>query len=313
MAVYTSLTRNDISIILARYNIGTLSGFRGITQGVENTNYHVQTSKGRFILTLFENRVDLVALPKIFAFMNECRRVGVSCPAIMPTSQGALTTQYSGKTACIAEFLEGQWVKQQDLTPDHVAQMARILAQMHVVAEASDIQIGAPSMGPQQWRQLIEASGKGYFQTLYPDILNALDRVQDGWPSHLPSGPIHADLFPDNVFFSACRLSGVIDFYFAHNGPIIYDIAVAMNSWCVDEATGNMNIDLLHAFRHAYQEVRPLSPQEEAALPLMLCASCLRFLATRAYDWTHTSETATIVKKDPQEYIRKFKKCKGWL
>ena len=311
MAVYTRLDRQDIEAFIAPYHLGRLLDYQGITQGVENTNYDIRTQRGRFVLTVFEKRVDPDQLPAIFDFMQACHKHGVPCADIVESDHGRLG-RIKGKPACLATFLPGRDVEQAALTPVHCRLVGQVLGRMHLAGEQEPTSLGATVLCCKTWRDLIAQTGEGFFASLYPQLIAALDDFDRNWPDHLPSGAVHADLFPDNVLFDGEQIGGAIDFYFAHENLFVYDYAVTMISWCVD-ADGDIDQQLYQAFEEGYKGIRGLSEVEQDTLPMMLKAACIRFLATRAYDWTHTPDNAQIVKKDPQEYINKFIKSGEWL
>lgn len=314
MAVYTQLEMAEISAFLNQYALGTLTGYEGIVQGVENTNYKVDTNQAPLILTVFEKRADPAQLPLIFSMIDACRHAGLPCPMIYGDKQGKRVGQLHDKMASLQEFMPGEWRDQHECDESHVTQIGDALARMHGVVGVKPL--NESRNGKVQWRQLIEATGADfldqYHDQLYRDVMEFLDVLDKQWPAHLPHGNIHADLFPDNVFFDHGQLSAIIDFYFAHYGLFIYDYAVTTLCWCVSN-DGVFNPDLYAAYSHAYEKIRPLSDEEKAFLPMMLKAASVRFIATRGYDWTHTPAEASIVKKDPAEYITKFLNCEEWL
>ncbi|WP_313524791.1 homoserine kinase [Shinella sp.] len=306
MAVYTDITEDDLSSFLTAYDAGTLLSYKGIAEGVENTNFLLHTTKGAFILTLYEKRVDRNDLPFFLGLMHHLAENGLSCPLPLPRNDGALLGELSGRPAAMISFLEGMWLRKP--AAKHCREVGRALATMHVAGEGFAItRENALSVGG--WRPLWEKSVDRVDEVekgLQGEIADELASLEANWPNGLPSGVIHADLFPDNVFFLGDDLSGLIDFYFACNDLLAYDVAICLNAWCF-ENDGAFNLTKGMALLDGYESVRPLSDEEAAALPLLARGSALRFFLTRLYDWLMTPPGALVVKKDPLEYLRKLR------
>lgn len=316
MAVYTYLTQPQIEAFLQGYDKGDLVSFEGITQGIENTNYKLETTKQPLILTVYEKRIKPEQLPAIFDLMAVCRDAGVLCPEVYADKKGNRVGLLANKPAAIQEFMPGCDIVQADITTDQAGQVGDILARMHLATQNKPGLLPASNHDVVYWRSLITQVGAQavdcYGDGLYAQMQIALDEIEAQWPADLPLQAIHADIFPDNVLFNHGRLSTVIDFYFAHEGLAVYDYAVMINAWCADDK-GDFCPDLYQAFQARYQQQRCLNAREVAVLPMMLRAAALRFFATRVYDWVHTSQQANVVKKDPAEYAQKFIKCEAWL
>lgn len=306
MAVYTDVTAEELSAHLARYDIGELLSFKGIAEGVENTNFLLHTTAGSFILTLYEKRVDPADLPFFIGLMEHLAARGLTCPQPVRMKDGATLGELAGRPAAIVTFLEGMWIRRPQV--HHCAAVGRALAQLHLAGQGFALtRVNALSVPG--WRPLYEKA-RDRADTVAPGlaatIAAELDHCERTWPKTLPAGVIHADLFNDNVFFLNNALSGLIDFYFACNDLLAYDLAICLNAWCFspdfefDFAKGSAMIA-------AYQAVRPLSGEETAALPLLARGSALRFLLTRLVDWLNVPPGAVVTPKDPIEYLKKLR------
>jgi homoserine kinase type II len=306
VAVYTEVGDNDLRAFLSDYAIGDLTSFRGIAEGVENSNYMLHTTGGEFILTLYEKRVNAADLPFFLGLMEHLSQRGLRCPLPVHRNDGALTGVLAGRPAAIITFLEGTWPRRPDAA--QCRQVGEALARMHVAG--ADFPLSRRNgLTLEDWRPLwtkCEAFADSVEPGLAALAQGELQALEQGWPRDLPRGVIHADLFPDNVFFLADRLSGLIDFYFACSDILAYDLATCLNAWCF-ERDGAFNLTKGAALFAGYQSVRTLSAAEIAALPLLARGSALRFMLTRLYDWINTPEGSLVVKKDPREYSRKMR------
>ncbi len=310
MAVYTEVSDEELSTFIASYGLGELLSFKGIAEGVENTNYFIHTSRGPFILTLYEKRVSPGDLPFFLGLMEHLAARGVSCPTPVRDLEGRNLRELSGRPAALVTFLDGLWVRRPRAT--HCAAVGRALAQLHMGAEGFALK-RPNALGITGWRPLYE-----HFAQRTPEIApglvelieSELRTLEAQWPSGLVEGVIHADLFPDNVFFLGDNLSGVIDFYFACNDALAYDIAVCLNAWCFEKDL-SFNITKGRAFLRGYEELRPLSAEERDAMPMLARGAALRFLLTRAYDWLNTPEDALVSRKNPLEYARRLRFHQG--
>lgn len=306
MAVYTDITEDDLSSFLTAYDAGTLLSYKGIAEGVENSNFLLHTTKGPFILTLYEKRVDRDDLPFFLGLMHHLAERGLSCPLPLPRNDGALLGELSGRPAAMISFLEGMWLRKP--AAKHCREVGRALAKMHLAAEGFQIR-RENALSVEGWRPLWDKSAERADEVetgLQKEIGQELHYLEAHWPDNLPGGVIHADLFPDNVFFIGDDLSGLIDFYFACNDYLAYDVAICLNAWCF-EKDGSYNLTKGMALLDGYESVRPLSDEEAAALPLLARGSAIRFFLTRLYDWLMTPAGALVVKKDPLEYLRKLR------
>ncbi len=306
MAVYTDINEGDLGAFLADYDVGELQSYRGIAEGVENSNFLVHTTAGQFILTLYEKRVNRDDLPFFLGLMQHLATRGISCPLPVERRDGAILGELCGRPAAMVTFLEGIWLRRPQ--PVHCAEVGRGLAEMHLAGEGFALTRGN-SLTLADWRPLW-TKAKDHADAIDPDLVGEtetlLDRLEAEWPRNLPQGVIHADLFPDNVFFLGDALSGFIDFYFACNDAFAYDVAVCLNAWCF-ERDHAFNLTKARAMLKAYNAVRPLAPAEAEALPILSAGAALRFMLTRLYDWVMTPEGSLVVKKDPLEYLAKMR------
>ncbi|MBB5667470.1 homoserine kinase type II [Rhizobium leguminosarum] len=306
MAVYTDIAEDDLKWFLTEYDAGTLLSYKGIAEGVENSNFLLHTSKDPLILTLYEKRVEKTDLPFFLGLMQHLSARGLSCPLPLPRRDGALLGSLSGRPAALISFLEGMWLRKPEAK--HCREVGRALAEMHVAGDGFELK-RPNALSIDGWQTLWEKSEARAGEVevgLQDEIRGELDFLAAAWPKSLPAGVIHADLFPDNVFFLGDALSGLIDFYFACNDLLAYDVSICLNAWCF-EKDGAYNITKGTAMLEGYQSVRPLSGEEIAALPVLSRGSALRFFLTRLYDWLTTPEGAMVTKKDPLEYLRKLR------
>jgi homoserine kinase type II len=310
MAVYTEVADEELEAFIASYAIGALTSCKGIAEGVENSNYLIHTEAGRYILTLYEKRVAPQDLPYFLALMEHLAARGINCPLPVRDREGRTLRQLAGKPAALVTFLDGVSVRRASI--EQCASLGEALARFHVSGESFPLR-RANSLSLAGWASLFAAIGDRA-DTIIPglakEIGRELDDLHAGWPAGLPEGVIHADLFPDNVFFLGSRVSGLIDFYFACNDMLAYDIAICLNAWCF-EADASFNITKARALLQAHESVRPLTGDELDALPQLARGAALRFLLTRSYDWLNTDGEALVKRKDPNEYLRKLRFHRG--
>ena len=306
MAVYTEVPDDALAAFVADYDIGTLTSCKGIAEGVENSNYLLTTDCGRYILTLYEKRVAKGDLPFFLGLMEHLAAAGLSCPTPLRDRHGAMLRDLAGRPAALVTFLEGLSLKRPQVR--HCAGLGVALATLH--RAGSGFAMRRPnSLALTGWRDLAAKLGGDADQVspgLHKLIADELTLLDARWPRDLPAGIIHADLFPNNVFFMGDRLSGLIDFYFACNDFLAYDVAICLCAWCFED-DGSFNITKGQGLLTAYAAARPMSPAELAALPLLARGAALRFLLTRAYDWLHTPQSALVKRLDPNEYVRKLR------
>jgi len=306
MAVYTDVSADDLTQFLAGYEIGALLSYKGIAEGVENSNFLVHTSSGNFILTLYEKRVAERDLPFFLALMEHLAARGITCPQPVKNKNGGMLGRLAGRPAAIVTFLDGLWIRRPNA--GHCAAVGEALAKLHL-AGGDFAQKRPNALGMDSWRGLYEHArprGDSVRPGLCGDVAKELDALEKSWPRDLPAGVIHADLFPDNVFFLGDTLSGLIDFYFACTDTLAYDVAVCLNAWCF-EPDHSYNVTKGRALLKAYGKVRALSAAETAALPVLARGAATRFLLTRLVDWLAVPDGALVKPKDPLEYYRKLR------
>jgi homoserine kinase type II len=306
MAVYTDVAAEDLSRFLAGYDIGALLSYKGIAEGVENSNFLVHTAKGHFILTLYERRVAERDLPFFLSLMEHLAGRGINCPQPVKNRAGKVLGKLAGRPAAIVTFLDGMWIRRPSAA--HCGALGEALARLHL-AGADFAMRRDNALSVAGWRQLYEGCRERAhkvdrnLETLVGAELAVLERE---WPRGLPQGVIHADLFPDNVFFLGDRLSGLIDFYFACTDTLVYDVAICLNAWCF-ETDHSFNVTKGRALLANYAKTRPLSHEEWEKLPLFARGAALRFLLTRLVDWLDVPSGALVRPKDPREYARKLR------
>ena len=306
MAVYTTIEDHEIADLLERYDIGQLLSLAGIAEGVENSNYLLRTTKANFILTLYEKRTNEADLPFFMDLKRHLSQAGMNCPLPIADKTGTILQKVAGRPGAIFSFLDG--VSYRNPTAEHCRNLGKILAQMHLkTADFAGQRTNA--LGPDSWPGLLASIDQD------PDDLPAglrektkalVSQVIADWPDNLPTGTIHADLFPNNVMFVGNELTGIIDFYFACTDILAYDLGICLNSWCF-EKDGSFNITKSSAMIAGYQSVRPLQEDEMAALPTLCTGSAIRFFLTRLYDWINTPKDAFVKPHDPMEYWGKIR------
>jgi homoserine kinase type II len=306
MAVYTDVAAEELGAFLGAYDLGDLLAYKGIAEGVENSNFLLHTSRGYFILTLYEKRVAAADLPFFLGLMEHLAARGLTCPQPVKNRAGETLGRLAGRPAAIVTFLDGMWIRRPNAT--HCAGLGRALAELHL-AGADFSMRRANALSVAGWRPLYEAAqarADSVQVGLASAIAAELGVLAARWPRDLPHGVIHADLFPDNVFFLGERLSGLIDFYFACTDTLAYDVAICLNAWCF-EPDHSYNVTKGRALLQAYAANRPLSAAELDALPLLARGAATRFLLTRLVDWLNVPPGALVKPKDPLEYHRKLR------
>jgi len=312
MAVYTDVPDDELALFMSEYELGEVVSCKGIAEGVENSNYLLRTETGIFILTLYEKRVDPSELPFFIALMEHLAEGGIACPTPVKARDGRALRRVCGRPAALVSFLDGLWPRR--IQPFHCGGVGDALARLHL-AGASFADTRPNNLSLEGWRRLFAGCRERADEVrtgLAAEIEEELEFLEARWPNDLPIGIIHADLFPDNVFFRGERVSGLIDFYFACNDFLAYDLAICLNAWCF-ENDGSFNITKARLLSAAYRAVRPLSAAEFEALPVLARGSALRFLLTRLYDWLHQPSGAFVKPKDPIEYLKKLRFHRGIL
>ena len=307
MAVYTEVPDEALVTFLTGYDLGGVRSFKGIAEGVENSNYLLHADAGQFILTLYEKRVKESDLPFFIGLMEHLATRGVVCPQPVRAKNGEALGRLCGRAAAIVTFLDGVWLRRPQAI--HCGQVGEALARMHE-AGADFTQFQRPNaLDINGWPPLVDAAAPRADEVaagLRDEMTAELAKLQAIWPSGLPGGVIHADLFTDNVFFLGDALTGLIDFYFACNDSFAYDLGVCLNAWCF-EPDGAFNVSKGMAMIRGYEKRRPLTPVEVEALPILARGSALRFMLTRLVDWLNVPPGAKVTPKNPLEYLTKMR------
>jgi homoserine kinase type II len=306
MAVYTDVAFEDLERLLGDYAIGEPKSFKGIAEGVENSNFLLQTTTGDYILTLYEKRVSADDLPFFLGLLDHLAVRGVACPLPVQTKSGARWIELNDRPAAVLTYLDGLSLRRPEA--GHCAAVGTALAELHEAGR--DFPLKRPNaLSLAGWHTLAEATlaeADGVQTGLRDLIASSLKALDVHWPSGLPAGVIHADLFPDNVLFLHNKVSGLIDFYFACNDAYVYDLAVMLNAWCF-ESDGAYNVTKGRALVNAYNVRRPLLQAEYEALPVLARGAALRFLLTRLYDWLRRDPNALVRPKDPLDYSKRLR------
>lgn len=306
MAVYTEIADDDVQAFAKQYDIGRVVACKGIAEGIENSNFLLVTEQGPFILTLYERRVKAEDLPFFLALMEHLAARGIPCPVPVRGRDGRALRTLAGRCAAIVTFLRGMWPRRPQAA--HCQALGDALARLHLagrdftMSRSNDLSVTG-------WRclyELLSHKAGALGPDLATELTDELTTLERRWPQGLPQGVIHADLFPDNVFFQGDDLSGLIDFYFACTDFLVYDLAICINAWCF-EADGSFNVTKARRLIAGYQGVRPLAHDELEALPLLVRGAAMRFLLTRLYDWLNTPKNALVTPKNPMEYLQKLR------
>ncbi|MCC3862327.1 homoserine kinase [Pseudemcibacter aquimaris] len=305
MAVYTHVTANDIAEFLEAFDVGEVVSFKGIAEGVENSNYLLATTKDKFILTLFEKRVNEDDLPFFMNLMKHLSDKGINCAEPVADKNGEVLKTLCGRPTALIGFLNGLSVTKP--SAKNCRDLGIAMAEMHLAVADFDMS-RANDLSLAGWVELAEkceTRADECKQGLSAIVHNEMEFLKDAWPNNLPEGIIHADLFTDNVFFLDDELSGLIDYYFSCHDALAYDVAICINAWCFEE-DGSFNATKAANLVKGYQSIRPLTDEEIDALPILCRGSAMRFLLTRLYDWLNQVEGALVKVKDPLEYLSKL-------
>ena len=307
MAVYTKIISKDIHLINSKFNIDEIKSFQGIKKGIENTNYLLKTKKEKFILTIFEKRVSYKEIPFFMKLMDDLNQSKISCPKPLKDKNGNYLIKLKNKTACVVTFLKGK--DKQTLNIDNCYQVGKVISQMHSITKKLNLS-RKNSMGIKNLNPLLKSiKFKSYKNSNLDKFLTQnLSNIKKNWPSKLPNGIIHGDLFIDNIFFNKDKLSGVIDFYFAANDFFMYEIAICINALCFDKKNNKFKINKqkVKNLIKGYESVRKITIKEKKSLNILCRGAAIRYLLTRLYDYSNTPKTALIQIKDPNEYYQKL-------
>ncbi|HEU4650147.1 MAG TPA: homoserine kinase [Croceibacterium sp.] len=306
MAVYTTLSAARLAALIAHYDVGELVSAKGIAEGVSNSNWLIETSRGRYILTMYEARVEVADLPFFLGLLDHLAAKGSPVPRTIHDREGAAYRLVGGKAVALIEFLPG--ISVDEPSPAQARAVGAALAGLHL--DAADFPgKRANSLALQQWHDLLAGCGQDGLRAIDPGLPGLVERellyLTANWPQGLPRSVIHADLFPDNVLLLGDAVTGLIDFYFACNDITAYDLAVTHSAWCFAK-DGAFKPAIAEALVAGYVARRPLGDAEWQALPLLARGAAMRFLATRAYDWLHTAADALVTRKDPMDFARRL-------
>jgi homoserine kinase type II len=305
MAVYTSVSEDELEAFLTAYDIGEASSFSGITEGVENTNFRLGTTKGEYILTLYEKRVNPGDLPFFIGLMEHLSQKGIACPVPVPDKSGKVLKTLNGRSAAIVSFLKGTSSNRPNA--ERCGSAGAALAKMHKATSKFKGERDN-ALSSKSWASLLATtaeSGGDIDAGLIKKAEERLAEILKAWPQDLPTGVIHADLFPDNVLFTGDDVTGLIDFYFACRDMLAYDLAIMLNAWCY-EPDFSFNVTKAKRLVAGYQSERPLSDEEKNALPVLCRGAAMRFFLTRLYDWVNTPENAQVRPHDPADYLKRL-------
>ncbi len=308
MAVFTPLDSAQVSDILSFYNVGAYVSHEGILEGVENSNFHVYTSKGaHLILTVFEQRTNVADLPFFFAYTNHLAGMGIPCPGPILTNESESSVLNEGKRVALFPFLEGKSLRVEELRPEHCADLGRFVARMHLAAADFTMERQNP-LSLAGWQRLADKT-RERANSVTPGLASMIDDeltwLAQRWPQHLPCGAVHADIFPDNVFFRDDRVSAIIDFYFSATDMLAYDLAIVVNAWCFDKDF-RFRLDCYQALMEGYESIRSLTEAEKEAMPVLLRGAAVRFLMTRLNDWVFHDPESFVKPHDPMAYVARL-------
>tara|TARA_B100002051_G_C16601230_1_gene568149 strand:- start:16 stop:984 length:969 start_codon:yes stop_codon:yes gene_type:complete len=308
MAIYTKFNQKKIQEILSKYDLGKLDSFKGIEEGIENTNYYLSVNNKKYILTVYEKRVNSEDLPFFSNLMSSLNKAGFKCPTPLINKQNQTITDYEGKKLMIVSFLEGK--AKQNLSPQNCKSIGFEVARMHQITKKFKIK-RRNNLSVKSWRGLF-VSVKDKCSKIHKDLPQLIEEnlkdVENNWPKNLPSGIIHADLFHDNIFFIQDKFSGVIDFYFSCDDFFAFEIAICFNALCFDGIKQNLSFNVTKAknFIDGYSSIRKLTNEEKNSIKVLSQGAALRFLLTRVFDALNTVEGAIVKIKDPIEYLKRL-------
>ena len=308
MAVYTKLSENNLKDFFSKYNLGKLLKFKGIQEGIENSNYFVKTDSGKFILTVYEKRVEEKDLPFFMSLMKNIFNKNFPSPEPIINKNGNYITEILGNKAAVVSFLEG--ASKKNLTPDNCYEVGIYTAKLHMITKNLNIK-RTNRLSVNSWRLIYRKIQKDCSK-IYPGLTKIIERnlevIEDKWPKNIPRGIIHADLFPDNIFFKGNELTGIIDFYFSCYDFYALEIAICLNALCFEGKNENLSFNVTKAkkFIDGYSSIRKLTEEEKESLKILCHGAAMRFLLTRVFDYLNLTEDALVKIKDPVEYLKRL-------
>jgi len=309
MAIYTKISRGDISFIEKKFNLGKIISFKGIKKGIENTNYLLKTKNKKFILTVFEKRVQKKDLPFFMNLMDKLSKYKINSPKPQRNKKGHFLIKIKNKTGSIVSFVEGK--DKLKLNSKNCYEIGKNIAKFHRASKKIKL-YRKNSLSLKEWPKLLNKIGNK--SKIISPNLNGLMKdsfleIKNKWPKNLPYGIIHADLFIDNIFFKKNKFHGYIDFYFACNDFLMYEIAICINALCFDKKNNKFIFNKKKSSNliRGYSKIRKFSDKEKKSLNILCKGAALRYLLTRTYDYLNTPKNAVIKIKNPREYIQKLK------
>ena len=308
MAIYTKLSESKLREFFSKYNLGNFINYKEIKEGIENTNYFIETEKGKFILTLYEKRVDEKDLPFFMSLMKNLFDKNFPSPQPIINKNGNYISEISGKKAAVVSFLDGS--EKKNLNPDNCYEIGIQTAKLHLITKNLTGK-RENKLSINSWRKIykkIENECPKIHVKLAETIEKNLNEIENDWPQNIPSGIIHADLFPDNIFFKKEKLSGIIDFYFSCYDFYAFEIAICLNALCFEGRKENLSFNVTKAkkFIDGYSEIRKLSEEEKKSLKILCQGAAMRFLLTRVFDYLNLTKGAIVKIKDPIEYLKRL-------
>ena len=308
MAIYTKLSKNNLKEFFLKYNLGKLLNYKGIQEGIENTNYFIQTDKGKFILTIYEKRVEEKDLPFFMGLMRNLFDANFPSPEPIVNKNGNYVTEISGKKAAIVSFLDG--ASKKNLNPNDCHKVGIQTAKLHLITKNLTVK-RENKLSVNSWRKIYKNVQKDCSKihlNLSKTIEKNLDEIENNWPKNIPSGIIHADLFPDNIFFKNDKLTGIIDFYFSCYDFYVFEIAICLNALCFEGQKENLSFNVTKAkkFIDGYSSIKKLTEEEKKSLKILCQGAAMRFLLTRVFDYLNLTEGALVKIKDPVEYLKRL-------
>ena len=308
MAVYTKLPEKKLIELFSKYNLGKLLNYKGIKEGIENTNYYIQTEKGKFILTLYEKRVEEKDLPFFISLMRNLYDKNFPSPEPIINKNGNYISEISGKKAAVISFIDGEAKKV--LNPNDCFNVGVNTAKLHMITK--DLKGKRENkLSINSWRRIYNKVKKDC-SVIHPNLTNTIEKnlnyIEKNWPKNIPSGIIHADLFPDNIFFKNNKVSGIIDYYFSCFDFYAFEIAICLNALCFEGKNQNLSFNVTKAkkFVDGYSSIRQLNENEKNSLKILCQGAAIRFLLTRVFDYLNLTEGAIVKIKDPLEYLKRL-------
>ena len=308
MAIYTKLSENNLKEFFLKYNLGKLLNYKGIKEGIENTNYFIQTDTGKFILTIYEKRVEEKDLPFFMGLMRNLFDANFPSPEPIINKNGNYVTEISGKKAAVVSFLDG--FAKKNLTPNDCHKVGIQTAKLHLITKNLTGK-RENKLSVNSWRKIygkVQKDCSKIHLNLTKTIEKNLDEIENNWPKNIPSGIIHADLFPDNIFFKDNKLTGIIDFYFSCYDFYVFEIAICLNAFCFEGQKENLSFNVTKAkkFIDGYSSIKKLTEEEKKSLKILCQGAAMRFLLTRVFDYLNLTEGALVKIKDPIEYLKRL-------